>query len=283
MASIILRASKGSPLTNAELDSNFGNLNADKIERLVDVNDNSDTALEIIQRGTAPGFVVKKTDLDTAPFVIDADGNVAIGKEDAAAGVKLDVVGDVAVSTKVIVPSVGPSGAQQHTLPAVASDTVILSAATQNVSNKAITGGSINNAPIGATTRSTGAFTTLAANGTSTFAAFSYSGEVTSTATSALQLPVGTTAQRPANGTGKIRFNTTLDRFEGFDTGANDWVALAGGATGAGADEVFFLNDKVVTQNYTIPANKNAGTFGPVTVADGVTVTVADGATWTIV
>mgnify|MGYP000087133728 CR=1 FL=1 len=33
MASITTRAGKGSPLTNAEVDANFANLNADKLER----------------------------------------------------------------------------------------------------------------------------------------------------------------------------------------------------------------------------------------------------------
>jgi len=56
-----------------------------------------------------------------------------------------------------------------------------------------------------------------------------------------------------------------------------------GGATGAGGNDVFFLNDLNVTASYTIPANKNAGTFGPVTIDGGVTVTVPSGCVWSIV
>lgn len=52
----------------------------------------------------------------------------------------------------------------------------------------------------------------------------------------------------------------------------------------AGAKEgIFWENNTTITSSYSITAGKNAGTFGPVTIADGVTVTVPDGSTWTIV
>jgi len=65
-----------------------------------------------------------------------------------------------------------------------------------------------------------------------------------------------------------------------------DFIKVAGGgggATGGGANQVFFENDQTVTNDYTIPGNKNAGTFGPITVDSGVTVTVSSGAVWTVV
>ncbi len=71
-----------------------------------------------------------------------------------------------------------------------------------------------------------------------------------------------------------------------WDSGVGDFVKVAGGgggATGGGANEVFFENDQTVTNDYTIPGTKNAGTFGPITVDSGVTVTVSSGAVWTIV
>ena len=58
---------------------------------------------------------------------------------------------------------------------------------------------------------------TIAPNGT---------GEVILNATSAITIPVGTTAQRPTNSTGQIRFNTTDGRFEGYD--GNAWAGLGG-------------------------------------------------------
>lgn len=44
----------------------------------------------------------------------------------------------------------------------------------------------------------------------------------------------------------------------------------------------FFINPTVVSASYTIPTNYNAGSFGPITVASGVTVAVPSGSTWTI-
>ena len=61
------------------------------------------------------------------------------------------------------------------------------------------------------------------------------------------------------------------------------WGDAAAGATGAGSDKIFWENGKTVTQNYTITDDHNAGTFGPVTINNSVTVTVGDGETWTIV
>ena len=52
----------------------------------------------------------------------------------------------------------------------------------------------------------------------------------------------------------------------------------------AGAKEgIFWENSQTVSSNYTITAGKNAGTFGPVTIADGVTVQIPDGSTWTVI
>lgn len=61
------------------------------------------------------------------------------------------------------------------------------------------------------------------------------------------------------------------------------WATPAAGAKGGGTDAIFWENDLTVNTNYTISSNKNAGTFGPVTVASGVTVTVPSGSVWTVV
>ena len=57
----------------------------------------------------------------------------------------------------------------------------------------------------------------------------------------------------------------------------------ASAPVGAGTDRAFFLNDKVILSSYEIPAEKNAGTFGPVQVAAAKTVTIPSGSVWTIV
>jgi hypothetical protein len=54
-------------------------------------------------------------------------------------------------------------------------------------------------------------------------------------------------------------------------------------ATGGGSDEVFFQNDQTVTTNYTIPADKNALSTGPITINAGVTVTVSTGARYVVI
>jgi hypothetical protein len=96
----------------------------------------------------------------------------------------------------------------------------------------------------------------------------------------AAQLPTGTNAQRPANGAGKLRFNTDINRAE-INNGAA-WGSL-GGATGGGNDAVFYLNDQTINNDYTVAANQNAMSAGPITIANGKTVTVSTGAVWTVV
>ena len=95
-------------------------------------------------------------------------------------------------------------------------------------------------------------------------------------------LPSGTTAQRdetPASG--YIRFNSDNTKFEGYNGSA--WTNVGGGATGGGSDAVFIENGQTVTTDYTLSANTNAGSFGPITINSGVTVTVPTGQTWTVV
>ena len=62
-------------------------------------------------------------------------------------------------------------------------------------------------------------------------------------------------------------------------------TGLQAGATGgnSGANAVFWENDNTVTHSYTITTNKNAGTFGPITINSGVTVTVPNNSTWSII
>lgn len=98
-------------------------------------------------------------------------------------------------------------------------------------------------------------------------------------ATGSSQVAVGTTAQRDGSpATGMFRFNTTTSGFEGYN--GSDWGAIGGaggGATGAGGDEVFQENERVVTTNYTLSTNKSASCVGPLTINSGVTVTIPSG------
>ena len=54
-------------------------------------------------------------------------------------------------------------------------------------------------------------------------------------ATSAIRLPNGTTAQRPASEPGMLRYNSSTDKIEGYTT-ANGWAELGASSTATVAD-----------------------------------------------
>jgi len=109
--------------------------------------------------------------------------------------------------------------------------------------------------------------------------AISSAGLVSLSATNAIKLNVGTTAQRPTAAAGQIRYNSTLSQFEGY---AAAWGSLGGGATGGGSDTVFVENSDDVTTNYSITSGKNAMSVGPITVESGVVVTIPSGSRWVV-
>ena len=106
-------------------------------------------------------------------------------------------------------------------------------------------------------------------------------GSLSISGTGYIDIPAGTTAQRPGSAnTGMLRFNTNFNRYEGYD--GSSWGQL-GGAGGSSGDGVFYENDTNVTASYTISTNKNAMSAGPITINNGVTVTVPNGSVWTVV
>jgi hypothetical protein len=104
--------------------------------------------------------------------------------------------------------------------------------------------------------------------------------ELAISSTGAVKLPSGTTAERPSGTAGQIRYNSTLDRYEGYANSACN--ALGAGATGGGADTVFVENSQIVTTSYTITAGKSAMSTGDITINSGVTVTVPTGSRYVI-
>ena len=113
--------------------------------------------------------------------------------------------------------------------------------------------------------------------GLASLAGATFTGDVIHNYTTALQIPVGTTAQRPGSpSTGDFRFNSTTTSAEIYN--GSEFTAVGGGAgaTGGGNDEVFFESDTNVTTDYTITSGKNAHTVSPV-IDSGVTVTVPSG------
>ncbi len=128
----------------------------------------------------------------------------------------------------------------------------------------------------------TGTFTTvgnitLPNLGLATLTGATFTGPIINNYTSALRLPVGTTAQRPGSpAAGDIRFNSTTTEAEIYNGSIFTAVAGGAGATGGGNDQWVFENDQTVTQNYEITANKNAHSVSP-TINSGVTITVPSG------
>jgi hypothetical protein len=177
------------------------------------------------------------------------------------------------------------------------SGTVVSSSAT-------ITGGTINSTSIGQSTAAAGSFTSLAASGNTTLTGnLTVNGNTTlgnassdtitlnaNTAnvpnnlnfsgTGSITVPAGTTAQRPSPVAGMVRYNSSLNTFEGYSNGA--WGAIGGGATGGGGNQVFYENELTVTANYTLTTARNAMSTGPITISSGVTVTIPTDQRWVI-
>ena len=98
--------------------------------------------------------------------------------------------------------------------------------------------------------------------------------------TGAAIIPTGPTEDRPTPVEGHFRRNSELGQWEGYD--GSQWSGI-GGASGGGGNPFCYENDITVTADYTITADKNAMSAGPIIIADGVTVTVPDGSVWSIV
>ena len=154
-----------------------------------------------------------------------------------------------------------------------------------------ITGGSIDNTTIGATTAASGRFTTLTATGNTTLGDAS-SDTITANAgtlsipnnlvfngTGAITLPSGTTAQEPGvPAGGMIRYNSQTDSFEGY-TIAKGWGAIGGGNI---TNKGFWQNIQIITGTEAIDVGYNASSVGPITVASGGSVTVPPGSRWLV-
>ena len=60
-------------------------------------------------------------------------------------------------------------------------------------------------------------------------------------------------------------------------------IPAGSGAKGGAGNLVFWENPVGITVSYSISAGANAGSFGPISIANGITVTVPTGSTWSIV
>lgn len=217
-------------------------------------------------------LVVKGTAVEPGSTgVYDLGTNVAKWKEINAEAVKAttfygNLVGTVSNPAGTNVPlalaSVSISGSFGMSSPPTGGEpsnfSINLAESTGVVTLASGNTGSLNNFNIGTTTRGSGAFTTLTANSGVTFTATTASTSTTTgtvivsggvgiagdlnvggngkfLGTGAVGVPVGTEAQRPLLPVvGMIRYNTTLDDWEGWD--GSEWRGI-----GSTADEDYGL------------------------------------------
>ena len=93
--------------------------------------------------------------------------------------------------------------------------------------------------------------------GLASLAGATFTGDVILGTTTALELPDGTTGQRPGSPVnGMIRYNTTLNQFEGYKASA--WGAIGGGATG-GSRRCYVLRTACGPASSPAPVARNRG------------------------
>ena len=221
-------------------------------------------------------------DLDAIDAIFKADGTGTSVGLNVGSGKTLNVTGTATIGTlgvtTVNATTVDSTNLEVTNLKAkdgtaagsIADSTGVVTLASTVLTTTDINGGTIDGTVIGGASQAAASVTTLTATADSTF-----------NSTGAVKIPVGSTAQRPTGAIGKIRFNSTLSRYEGYSGSA--WSSIGGGATGGGSDQVFVENDQIVTVDYTITAGKNASSAGPITINSGITVTVPSGSSWVVV
>ena len=150
-----------------------------------------------------------------------------------------------------------------------------------------LTGGSFNGAAaVTATVDATSANTAskvVARDASGDFSAGTITAALSGNATTA------TTATNVAGGAANqlvYQSSSGTSTFATAPTSSSTYLYWNGSAFAWGAvaqEAPVSLNDIVISNNYTFPANKNAISVGPVTVGSGVTVTVGSGQRWLVV
>ena len=97
----------------------------------------------------------------------------------------------------------------------------------------------------------------------------------------AIDVATSTTRPSPASANQVILQTDTATLFS-YIGGVWEEVT-SGGATGGGDNKVFFENDLIISEDYTVTTSKNAGTFGPISIDTGATGTIPSGSVWTVV
>ena len=244
------------------------------------------------------------TDLDSVDAVFTAAGtgtsvglNVGTGKTLNLAGT-VKFVGSTSGTTTVAATAV--AGTTVLTLPA-ATDTLVGKATTDTLTNKTLTGAAMNGT-VGATTPSTGAFTTLSATGVATFSAGSAAAPAittTSDTNTGIFFPAADTIAFAEGGAEAMRLDSSGNlglgvtpsaigsSYRGMQIGSGEGLTLLGGS---GAAEAAFntyydgTNYKYVASTfatvYSFSAGRHAWLIAPSGTA-GTTVSFTQAMTLT--
>jgi len=156
MSTLVTRAGKGSPLTHNEVDANFNNLNTDKIQ-----SGNTVAALTI-------------TALTTPSVQASGSGGLALKNSAGTTQISMGGGGGDNV-TIAVATNINGANAQIDISPTGTGHVHIKPTGTGSLEIAPTNVGTINNMSIGATTASTGAFSTLSATGVTTVQAGSVS------------------------------------------------------------------------------------------------------------
>ena len=249
MATIVTRAGKGSPLTHNEVDSNFTNLNTDKVELTgtspvsISVN-TAGNALSVTQSGAGNAITVNGTTNLSAltastALALDSSKNI-VSVTNTGSGSNV-----LATSPTLVTPNLGTPSA------------ITLTNATGTAS--------INiNGTVGATTPTTGAFTTLSAS------SLGLNGSSSGTVTVNTAAAAGTWTLTLPTSAGTNGYVLSTD-----GTGITSWIAQSGGGGGVTS---FSAGTTGLTPNTaTTGAVTLAGTLAVANGGTGVTTSTGTG------